>query len=180
MTLCPLRKPFQIDAWRWPIFSFFFQFSWGVTTEPPVKTPPWRPQRATWRVTSRPSAMADPLQHLTASSISLRKHRRIFTTLVWVSTSEITWRLRLMPPRRILIERTKFSRGKTPQPRYQLWTDLIVSPWEVFQCTWWALQMNFRGNLFSRMELAPWFYGTLCVRNWWWLRICDARPSSNF
>ena len=37
--------------------------------------------------------------------------------------------------------------------------------WEVFHYTWWALQMSFRGILFSWMELAPWFDGTLCVRN---------------
>ena len=36
---------------------------------------------------------------------------------------------------------------------------------EVLHNTSRALQMSFRGNLFSRMEIVPWYYGTLCVKN---------------
>ena len=42
---------------------------------------------------------------------------------------------------------------------------LLIYSREVFQNTWRALQMSFRGNLFSQMESAPWFYGTLRDRN---------------
>ena len=38
--------------------------------------------------------------------------------------------------------------------------------WEVFHYAWRALQMSFRGILFSRIELAPQCYGTFCARKY--------------
>ena len=48
---------------------------------------------------------------------------------------------------------------------WEYYEECNVNLRKVFHYTWWALQMSFCDNLFSQIQLAAWFYGTLCAKN---------------
>ena len=56
----------------------------------------------------------------------------------------------------------------------------VTEAWEVFHYTWRVFQIRYRGNLFLRMELVPWFMTQFVLEIRWRLCIGDAKLSYNF